>query len=220
LKKKHRSFEIFLLFVIVSGIGVKMDFVTVEEVKTYLGITGSGEDDTLDVVIAATNAFIPQYTNRVWDLTTYTEELYDGPGHAALHLKHYPIVSISEILVDTIEVEERSDVDETGYYIKDYNTGIVYNNNLWNRGRGNIQVSYVAGYETSDDLPSDLKYACYELASYFRNLRGKSGIASEALGSYSYSLINNPSSGMYIPSITISLILDRYKEITVPWDCF
>ena len=197
-----------------------MDFITVDEVKDYLGITGTDEDDTLATIVASVNAFIPQYTNRIWDKTTYTEELYDGPGHAALQLKQYPIISITKIEVEDEEIEERSGVGEQGYYVKDYDTGIIYNNELWDRGRGNTLVSYVAGYETADDLPKDLKHACLELASFFRNMKGKSGIAAESLGSYSYSLMNNPSgeSGIYIPDVVIRNILDRYKELTFPWD--
>ncbi len=199
-----------------------MEFITVAEVKTYLGITGTGEDDNLTTIVASVNAFIPQYTNRTFDLTTYTAELYDGPGHAALHLKNYPIVSISLIEVETVEVEERTDVGEIGYYIKDLSSGIIYNNNLWDRGRGNTEVTYVAGYADADALPADLKHACLELASFFRNMKGKSGVASESLGSYSYSLMNNPSmmNGLFIPDIVIKNILDRYAELTHPWDCF
>ncbi|MFW9928140.1 MAG: phage head-tail connector protein [Candidatus Thorarchaeota archaeon] len=199
-----------------------MEFITVSEVKTYLGITGSSEDTNLGTLVDSVNTFIPNYTNRTWDLTTYTEELYDGSGHAALILKNRPVVSISEILVNTEEVTERSDVNEIGWFVYDYDQGIVYNNNLWTRGRGNIQVSYIAGYEDADALPSDLKHACLELASFFRTMRGKSGIVSEALGSYSYSLMNNPASfGLLdIPDVTIRLILDKYKELGIPWDVF
>ncbi|MFX1253970.1 MAG: head-tail connector protein [Promethearchaeota archaeon] len=199
-----------------------MEFITVTELKTYLKITDSSEDTNLATLVASVNEFIPNYTNRTWDLTTYTEELYDGSGHAALILRNRPVVSISEILVNTVAVTERSDVNEIGWYIYNYDHGIVYNNNLWMRGRGNIQVTYVAGYTNAAALPKDLKHACLELASFFRTMRGKSGIVSEALGSYSYSLMNNPAMfGMLdIPDITIRLILDKYKELGTPWDVF
>ena len=119
-----------------------MDFVTLAEAKAYLGITTSTEDTSLGVIVGAVNAFIPTYCNRTFDETTYNQELYNGSGQASLVLKHRPVVEITEVLVRGEAIELRSadqTEDQTGYYYFDIADGILYNNNIWERGRGIIQ---------------------------------------------------------------------------------
>jgi hypothetical protein len=204
-----------------------MNFVTLAEAKAYLGITTSTEDTSLGVTIAAVNAFIPTYCNRIFDETTYDRELYNGSGQASLVLKNRPVIEITEVLVRGEEIELRSDdqtEDQTGYYYFDLADGIIYNNNIWERGRGIIQISYTAGYvkalsdqyDTSIALPLDLQWAACEMVAYFRNVQGKAGILSESLGSYSYRLatgINDMSGELTIPNVMIKNVLDRYKDI-------
>lgn len=188
-----------------------MAIITLAELKTYLGITGTTEDSKLTTIVAATNTFVETYCNRAFEEAEYTEELYDGPGSSVLCLKNWPVSEVAEVIVEDTEVEERTEIDGEGYYL-DAEAGILHNNDLWNRGRGIITVTYTAGYET---IPDDLKFAVLELASYFRNMSGKSGIRSESLGSYSYSLMNDLSSmggELTIPSVVIKNILDRYKS--------
>lgn len=190
-----------------------MAIITLAEAKTHIGITGTSEDTSLQQIVDAVNVFVGTYCHRTFESATYTEELYDGSGGPELVLKNYPIITITEILVDTEEVDERTDVGEEGYYIKNANNGILYNNAGWSRGRGNIQITYTAGYAT---VPNDLKYACLAMAAYFRNMKGKDGIMSESLGSYAYSIasgLNNMLGELTIPSVIIKNILDRYKKI-------
>ncbi len=191
-----------------------MSVITLENTKIFLGISGTSENASLQQIIDAVHDFVKKYTNRIIEEAIYTEELYDGSGGVALLLKNFPIIEITEILVDTEEIDERSDVDEEGWYIKDAECGIVYNNEGWTRGRGNIQVTYSAGY-SSTTLPKDLQYAYYSLTSYFRNLKGKSGILSENLGSYGYTIatgLNNMLGELTIPDVIVKNILDRYKK--------
>lgn len=200
-----------------------MPIIALADLKTFLGITGTSEDTSLTTILNAVLDFVPQYLNRTIDETTYTAELYDGPGQATLCLRNYPVISVTEVLVEGEEIEEREDTTDTDGYFLEANAGILVYDGLWNRGRGIIEITYKAGYSdttsTAEDphipYPQDLRYAHYSLCSYYRNMKGKTGIISENLGSYSYRLANSISDmggELTIPDIIIKNILDRYKS--------
>lgn len=189
-----------------------MAIIELADLKTFLGITGTSEDDLLQIYLDATNEFVGQYCKRTFEETEYTQELYDGTGHVALNLRNYPIVEVEEVLVETEEVTERTDVGEEGYYIQNADWGILYNDDLWSRGRGNVQVTYTAGYDASS-MPAGLKLAAYKIAAYMRNTGKRTGIRSESLGSYSYSLSAESNSlNNVIPDILANLLLSRYRK--------
>lgn len=192
-----------------------MALITLSEYKTYKGISGSSEDTVLASIVAAVNAAVENYVGRILEATTYTAETYDGPGGNALRLNNYPIISVTTVTCEdetltALDLDDRLDGDK-GYWIKDNASGILWNNNVWPRGRGIIEITYEAGYET---IPDDLKHACYLIADYYRNINGKSGIISESLGAYGYSLDNriDPFNQMWsIPNFAL-VILNKYKE--------
>jgi hypothetical protein len=176
--------------------------ITLIQLKNYLGLTDTSEDTRLNFIVGGVNAFVEKYCNRKFEETTYTRELYDAPGSNALILKQRPIVELTEIRIDGEVYDERDAIYNPGYWYN-ANAGIVYRDSPWPRGRGCIEVSYTAGYDT---IPDDLLFATLELAAYYRNVSARSGL-NESLGSYSYSIIaglgNNPA---------ITDTLDFYKE--------
>jgi hypothetical protein len=184
--------------------------------KEYLNITVDTEDVQLELLVGAVDGLIKKYLMRDIESTEYTAELYDGTGTNALVLNQYPIVEVDTVLsrgteVVAVSVLEREDCD-IGYYIKDAETGILWNNTLWDRGRGIIEVTYTAGYE---DVPSDLLYACYETCRYFRNVGKKAGIIAESLGRYHYTLaagLSDMGGDLTIPVVAVKNILDRYRR--------
>lgn len=189
-----------------------MALITLSELKTFLSISGTDQDTILQIYVDSANAFIINYLNRDIEETAYTDEVYDGPGTPALVLRQYPLISVEEVLVNGEAETESTDVTDTeGYYIKSYDNGILYNRAFWDRGRGIIQVSYTAGYTT---IPGDLKHASLAVAGYFRNMGNKTGVRSESLGSYSYSIANELAamgSDLTIPDVVVKNILDRYR---------
>jgi hypothetical protein len=79
---------------------------------------------------------------------------------------------------------------------------------VWPRGDGNIKVCYSAGYYP---IPFDLQYACAMLVcEMVRIMPTGSPLASEGLGSYSYSILTQ---ALDIPAIgTIQKTLSFYRE--------
>jgi len=188
-----------------------MAVLTLSDFKTYLGIESSMEDTKLTLLVDATNEFIKNYCHRIFEATDY-DELYDGTGTNSLILNNYPIISITSIYASDEEVEERTGIDEEGYYIKDAEHGVIYNNDLWERGRGIIKVTYRGGYET---IPGDLIFAYYRTAEYLRHIYGRTGIVAESLGAYSFNLAQDVGSAqgmLSIPDLMVKSILDRYRQ--------
>lgn len=190
-----------------------LEIVTLAQFKTYLGITSSTEDTNLQTILDAVNQFVETYCHRSFEEAEYVE-LYDGTGTTSLILRHRPVTEITEILIYDDEITMRTEVGGDGYYYKDLASGIIMRDDLWDRGQGIITVTYTAGY-TDETIPADLRYAVYELATYFRNTRKKAGMLSETLGSYSYRLamdLGSMGGGLTIPNVVVKNILDRYRE--------
>ena len=194
-----------------------MSLITLQEAKDYLGITGTDEDNFLEPIVNMVNDYVEKYVGRKLEATDYDKELYDGPGTNALVLRNFPIISVSEVLertdeVESATVEERTDEYDAGYYILNADEGILYRDVPWTRGRGVIEVSYRAGYET---IPNDLKWACLSMAEYLRNIYGKAGINAESLGSYGYSLDTGMSQYgvLSMPRGGAKDVLDFYKRM-------
>jgi hypothetical protein len=203
-----------------------MALFTLENLKTYLGISGTSEDVQLDLLVGMVDGLVKKYTRRDLEQTTYTNEIYDGPGTNSLLLNQYPVESITSVIqhtetISAVTLAEREN-GESGYYLRDAESGILWNNDLWDRGRGIIQVTYKAGYYVgttpptgSFPLPDDLLYACYEACRYFRNVGKKAGLISESLGRYSYTLassLGDMQGELTIPVIGVKNVLDRYRR--------
>jgi hypothetical protein len=196
-----------------------VSLITLSQLKTHLGISGSDEDTKLEAIVAATDSFVKLYTGRDLELTTYEDQIVDGTGTNAIILDQYPLDSIWEIyenneFVSVVTYANRVDSNEAGYWIKDYDNSIIYNSDCWYRGRGVYKISYSAGYST---IPSDLYYACLKVGEYFYSNHGKTGVVSEGLGSYSYRLANDLASmgGInQIPDVIVVNILARYKKLS------
>jgi len=149
-----------------------MALISLSEAKSYLGISDTSEDHYLQLIVNMVDKYVKKYTMRDLEATDYSKELYDGPGTNSLVLRNYPIISVTEVLERTEEVEsatvsERVNEGDDGYYILNAEEGVLYRDVPWTRGRGSIEVTYQAGYE---DLPDDLKWACLSIVEYLRNI--------------------------------------------------
>ncbi len=81
---------------------------------------------------------------------------------------------------------------------------------IWPLGRGNIKVSYVAGF---DIVPADLTYAATMLvADMVRNQPSGYPLNNESLGAYSYGIAQQAAEGQYPTLSSIGPILRRYRE--------
>lgn len=136
------------------------DLCTLEEVKDYMGITGSASDvdDLFERLINnVTIAFHSYCGIHQFKAADYIEYL-GGDGVSYIFLTNNPINTITYIAED-------SDWDfaaNTYYETDDYaimDDMVVLKNSIFPKGLRNLKVSYNGGYAT---IPKDLNQACIE----------------------------------------------------------
>lgn len=147
------------------------EWVTIEELKTYLGFKSPSEpspdDQTLaDCESAARNWICRARLGRTQIVQPANDivEVHDGDGSQVIWTKEYPIASITSIVVDDEIIPEIDDDNEYGWHIP---TGaerfgrIELSGYVFTEGIHNVVITYKPGYAT---LPDDLKIACARIA--------------------------------------------------------
>lgn len=189
--------------------------VTTSEYKTYAGITGSGEDTLLGVLIDAASAAARRACDRNetngFESTERTET-YDGKDSANIQLNEWPVSLVTSV---TIVGDDGSTtvLSSSDYRIKPA-SGVLYmlgaargrfavyspyyqtyvaegfgERPNFPRGIENVSVVYTGGWAT---IPADLKMAIYRIVDILYAERRKDpGIQSESLGQYSYTRAAN-----------------------------
>lgn len=86
----------------------------------------------------------------------------------------------------------------------------------WPEGRGNIKVTYTAGYTV---IPDDLELAVHHLAAALRSTaeKGLAGpVGSETFGEYSYSLLRGSDAGASGADVVMARgILAGYRDVSL-----
>ena len=123
---------------------------TLANVKSYLG----GQVDTagetfVTFAIPYISSVIETYCGRLFGETTYTDEIHDGDGGKQLVLKNYPIISVTSLYDDIDRAWTASTLIAASDYVIKKESGVLYrvDANFFNIERGNIKVTYVAGYK-------------------------------------------------------------------------
>jgi hypothetical protein len=172
--------------------------VTLTNVKTFIGISGSGKDDLLNLLIDQAGDLFESATGRTFEETTYTNEEYDGTGNRELQLKNYPIITFTRIQYrNTYDNTDSWTTINTSDYWVENDTGIITRTTTfsswdvqfkdpqltdeptWSTGANNYRATYTAGYAT---IPSDIQMAVMGIVSGLYNLRASAGIESETKG--------------------------------------
>jgi len=164
-----------------------MNLTTRDEVKTYLGLTGTDDDDLIDALIAATSEAIETYCGREFASQTHTE-YHDGRGAERLILDHRPVVSVTSLHDDPARNFADDSLINPDDYVVYEDAGIIEMCGVrsffappgafFSDALRNVKVVYVAGY---DSAPSDVALACKLItaALYHRGKQGADGISSE-----------------------------------------
>jgi hypothetical protein len=173
------------------------------DLKTQLGISGSGDDDALEKLINAVSDYIERLTNRTFQKVADQVEYVAGYGDMLLVVSRTPLTSVSEILFDD------STIDSDNYEIYDAAAGSIRHINMaWSwtapshadisegpaarhAERKLYKVTYTGGYVMPNDVgtrdfPWDLEEAATEMceARWLRKARDPA-IKSEKLLSWS-----------------------------------
>lgn len=136
---------------------------TLSEVKLWLKVDGSTEDDLLNALITAARQSVEKYCQLAL-LEQEIEEVYPEFSGMNIRLSVSPLVSVDEVAyLDTGEVERV--LDDENYRVDAYaKPPQVWRkeNTVWPltyKAPDAVKVTYTAGYETAADIPGPIKTA-------------------------------------------------------------
>jgi hypothetical protein len=182
--------------------------VTLGDLKDALEITDGSQDTYLTSLINRATNIIEKYCNgRRFKETVYSNEEYNGIGGNFLNIKHYPIISITNIEKRTGDFASPNwdSLDSSFYKMLD-TEGQIYYTLGFNAGIRNYRINYSAGYT---DIPEDLQQACITLISYLKNQEKTAGMQSETMGELSY--IKTDDEKATIKNLGLDEVLDYYR---------
>jgi uncharacterized phiE125 gp8 family phage protein len=160
-----------------------------DELKRYMDITGSTDDDD-DELVATLNRIskaMETYCDRKFYIQERTE-YYRGTGTNTLVLYQYPITSVSGVWISTSRTWDATTLTASSDYFINNNANalIMYNSDFTAEEYENIRVIYSAGlFSSTATVPADLKMACLKEASRMyrtRNDKGYSSRSSDSAG--------------------------------------
>lgn len=171
---------------------------------------GAGEQAAL---IAAVSAAAETFCRRVLSggVLAYTERL-DGKNRGRVWLRNRPVVAITSI---TINGAALANPNGDAWTLDGESGELLLGDGRYDprfapwfpTGRGNVVVSYTAGYAA---VPDDVKRAAIFWIKHYANaLAADSSKQSETIGDYSYT--NAPGAGISMPAVAEAL-LTPYRD--------
>lgn len=203
-------------------------YVTLAAVKTRMGLSGTGEDDLLNGLIAHSAARLSAYCHRVFTQADTTEYI-NGTGSEWLWLKAWPISAFTgsytvrvdsnrEFAASSALVEDTVNTTTTGDYIR-YREGeedgygaLIRRVGVWPAGFGNVKVIYQGGYATGS-YPTLLQEASHRAINLWYPIlkRGVGASSSSSLpGGGSSSFVE-----LALPKDVLELVHEFRRETLV-----
>lgn len=144
--------------------------ITLENLKSYLDITGNGEDSKLQPLLDGVLAFLER-EYKIFPAKEITE-YYNWDGTRKIFLKFRPFNTLTSVHVK-IGPDDRSPAETVEEY-KDM--GMLHVNFNMPKGYNNIRIIYNAGYTP---FPDDVNLATLQLCAYQYRSIGLENIQSE-----------------------------------------
>lgn len=177
-----------------------MAFVTLEEVKEFLQIQGTSDDDALTFLLEPSTDIIQKYCERVFLQDSFCDKFsIETDTVDTVLLKQYPVTSVVAVS------DDGSAVPSSDYYISSEGRLRLDNGCYFTKGVDTVQVTYVAGYVLTD-LPQSLKWACAQIVHDLYNNRFAS-MASEKIEGYSYK-----QAASFLRPV-VKMILDQFRRV-------
>lgn len=189
------------------------ELVELDDVKTYLKITGGAEDDRLNLIISLVTGLIQDFTHRQLVERVDFEERHHGRNTPLLFPFDAPITGVTtldiidpdgDVILDSLTLNEDFVISPSKEYLQLRNaldrrgiTGTFAQR--FPAGEANLKLIYTSGFAA---IPKGVQMAAFEAVSFFRS-KSSAGLKSERLGDYSYTT-DTPSdaaaSGIQLPA--------------------
>lgn len=174
---------------------------TLEQLKAYLGITGTSQDVILNILLNASNQMIETYIGRKIPADDYIE-IINWNAQNEIVLKNYPVNTLT-----SIEVWWWDDFEEISkWFVLEEKIWRIFFSHPIQRGFQNYKITYNGGYT---EIPADLTLASLKLASKYYNTRTSDWIKWESVNwdSLSFDVSEIPND--------ILVILNNYRDYEV-----
>jgi hypothetical protein len=147
------------------------DLTTLADVRSWLGFnaTNTANDGDLARLITGCSLAMLRYMQRDIIQQTYNDT-FNGTGGAVLTLRRGPVARVKSVVVNG------QTLDSSAYTSDDFALYLL--RGRFPRGLQNVEVAYVAGYDT---VPVDLAQACIETVGLRWRERDRIGQASKAI---------------------------------------
>jgi hypothetical protein len=157
---------------------------TLSNVKTRLGITTSADDTLFGLLQDSADKAIENYCDRDFAGGTFTE--YHAGGSEFVHLRNFPVTSVTSVKVDASRLFGSDTVVSTADYVVHLDRGVIQSVigpflpraqsglvnsevRIWTRGPRVVQVVYVTA---TSAVPNDVKEAYARLIGHwYRKLK-------------------------------------------------
>jgi hypothetical protein len=115
----------------------------------YIGTTDTSQQEALDRICVRAQDIVEAYLHRKLEAVQHYQEKHDSVGEDHIYLNHKPIITIIELLVDGIAVDQEDIYiyEDRGLIDFDYDLAV---------GKQLISVTYWAGY-VGDVLPPEIE---------------------------------------------------------------
>ncbi len=167
-----------------------LTILSLADAKTFLGVTVSTEDTTIEALLYSNEAGMESYCRRYLIDTTVTEYL-DGCGKVYIFLRE-PARAITSIYEDGTRAWAVSSlVASSDYQLVTLRNGtgkrVQYYDSAWSAGQANIRVIYSAGFAS---IPTDVVQAARiqigrAYAEWKRTEAGKDALAENDVAGWS-----------------------------------
>lgn len=160
-----------------------MKFSELTNIKNILGINNADHDDFLNLQIERTSFLIESYLDRKLSKNTLTEKL-KGTDRQNLYTTQWPILSITSIKGDGVNITDYTNEGTNLYKETGWNYGAVYSYDLTPRFidfRKNIEIEYEYGYllpgnvgyvyGQDDSLPTEITIVCEDIVCQIYNAK-------------------------------------------------
>jgi hypothetical protein len=141
---------------------------TLASVKNWVGVSTTNDDALLTQLISDTSRFILSYLQRPTLYSYLFSDVYDGTGGRRLLLRHWPVLSVSLVMVDDVTIPVLAAPPGLGFVLEPWDgfppgrpQALSLCGYEFFRGYSNVSITYTTGFVVSGEVqtvPASLPY--------------------------------------------------------------
>lgn len=139
------------------------DLISLSDLKAWLEVEGTGDDDLLSLLISQVSRAILSYLDRPSIMPTTYTDVIDGGNDRSIMLRYWPVTAIASCVIDGVSIPAAPPLIagisvQRGYILDPIDSAppgrmqrLSLRHCYFSRGLQNIIISYFAGYQVCDE---------------------------------------------------------------------